>query len=254
MPVSLTAMVSRVGSPGVGGSSAATSIRTSPRSVNLIALAARLDTTWRRRTASPLNRPSAAGAKLTSKAIDFSSARARINWAASSTVWRRSNGATCSAKSPASSFDWSRMSESSRSSTCADDCTSSTMSRCSWLSGVRASTPVTPMTPFRRRTDLMAHVGHEGALGVVGALGDVARVLSWNSIALRAEMSMVVPMNRQGRPSGVRATSRGARQHPFGAAVLAEHPHLGACVRGFAAEVGRVAPPPAPRGSIWVDE
>ena len=190
------------------------------------------------RTASPLEKAVGRRVEADLEGSAFSSARARISSAAPSIVSRRSNGAICSSKSPASSFDWSSMSDSSRSSTWAEDCTS--VDHVALVGAERGARQHAGDADHavQRRADLVAHVGDEHALGGVGALGDVAGGLQLELQRL-ARGDVDGGADRPPGPAVRRARDQpGARQHPFVAAVLAAHPQFGAGVRGLAAEVG----------------
>jgi hypothetical protein len=86
------------------------SITTSPRSVNLIALVVRFETTWRRRDGSPRTRLANVGGTSQTSSKPLSWACGASTSATSSATARRSNSTCSIGILPASIFEKSRMS------------------------------------------------------------------------------------------------------------------------------------------------
>jgi hypothetical protein len=114
MPVSRTAIATatRPGPARVQRSETTTW----PCWVNLMALPARLTSTWRRRRASPMRRGGTAGSMSNRTSISLSPTLAESTTASSRNRWSTSKGSGSSVSLPASTFEKSRMSLSRPSS------------------------------------------------------------------------------------------------------------------------------------------
>ena len=95
----------------------------SPRSVNLIALLTRLESTWRSRCGSPTSESGTAGRTSTSSSQRFSCARRAKGFSVSSSIWRTEKSIDSMCSLPASIFEKSRTSLRITSSISAERCT-----------------------------------------------------------------------------------------------------------------------------------
>jgi len=162
------------------------------RSVNFVALPTRLTRIWLSRPGSPRTASGTSGATEWVSSRPFSSTCKASVLSVSPRVSRRLKGTDSNSSQPASIFEKSRMSFSSRRSASADDFARVRNSRCG-AGGLNQGQVEHPEHAVHRGPDLVAHVGQELALGPGGGHGGLLGLYDFRLGPLTLLISSTVP-------------------------------------------------------------